>query len=409
MTKDKEKRMTPEIRFKGFSDDWEQRKVCDLSKETYGGGTPKTGVKEYWSGDLAWIQSSDLKTEMLYNVNPSKYISESAVQNSATKEVPANSIAVVTRVGVGKLALIPYNYATSQDFLSLSNLVINQWFGVYGLYNLLQRELHNIQGTSIKGMTKSDLLNKKIFIPRDKEEQSKIGSFFKQLDDTITLHQQKYELLLKLKQAYLQLMFPQTRESTPQVRFADFHDSWERRKFNKIYKKVIEKNDLSFGPSQIISVANMYYKVHDDKSKSTDDYMRTYNVMRVGDIAFEGNKNKNYSYGRFVENDIGDGIVSHVFDVFRPIVNYELNFWKYYINNENVMGHILRKVTTKATMMTNLVAKDFLKTSILVPSMEEQQKIGLFFQRLDQSISLHQQKIASLKSLKQAYLQKMFV
>lgn len=134
----------------------------------------------------------------------------------------------------------------------------------------------------------------------------------------------------------------------------------------------------------------MYYKDQDDKLKSTDDYMRTYNVMRVGDIAFEGNKNKNYSYGRFVENDIGDGIVSHVFDVFRPIVNYDLNFWKYYINNENVMGHILRKVTTKATMMTNLVAKDFLKASILVPSMEEQQRIGLFFRQLDQAITLHQ-------------------
>ncbi|GAA2938356.1 hypothetical protein GCM10019994_27260 [Enterococcus raffinosus] len=165
---------------------------------------------------------------------------------------------------------------------------------------------------------------------------------------------------------------------------------------------------MSFGPSQIISVANMYYKDQEDKSKSTEDYMRTYNIMRVGDIAFEGNKNKNYSYGRFVENDIGDGIVSHVFDVFRPIVNYDLSFWKYYINNENVMGHILRKVTTKATMMTNLVAKDFLKTSILVPSMEEQQRIGLFFRQLDNSIALHQRKLDLLKQLKQAYLQKMF-
>ncbi|MGX7249108.1 restriction endonuclease subunit S [Enterococcus raffinosus] len=152
----------------------------------------------------------------------------------------------------------------------------------------------------------------------------------------------------------------------------------------------------------------MYYKDQEDKSKSTEDYMRTYNIMRVGDIAFEGNKNKNYSYGRFVENDIGDGIVSHVFDVFRPIVNYDLSFWKYYINNENVMGHILRKVTTKATMMTNLVAKDFLKTSILVPSMEEQQRIGLFFRQLDNSIALHQRKLDLLKQLKQAYLQKMF-
>lgn len=194
----------------------------------------------------------------------------------------------------------------------------------------------------------------------------------------------------------------------PKVRFGEFTGKWEECRFNEIYKKINEKNDLSFGPDKIISVANMYYKPMRDSTKSKIDYMKTYNIMRVGDIAFEGNKSKSYSYGRFVENIIGDGIVSHVFDVFRPITSYDLFFWKYYINNENIMGHILRRVTTKATMMTNLVAKDFLKAKIYVPSIDEQKRIGLFLKQIDSIITLHQQELEKLKESKKTLLSKMF-
>ncbi|WP_316079701.1 restriction endonuclease subunit S [Lacticaseibacillus paracasei] len=136
--------------------------------------------------------------------------------------------------------------------------------------------------------------------------------------------------------------------------------------------------------------------------------METYNIFRLGDIAFEGHKSKNFAYGRFVENTIGDGIVSHVFDVFRPISEYDLNYWKYFIHYEDIMGQKLRMSTTKATMMNNLVSKDFLKQSVLVPNLDEQQKIGTFFKQLDHLITLHQRKLAKLKELKKGYLQKLF-
>ncbi|EPC94500.1 type I restriction enzyme specificity protein [Lacticaseibacillus paracasei subsp. paracasei CNCM I-4648] len=195
-------------------------------------------------------------------------------------------------------------------------------------------------------------------------------------------------------------------QHVPQFRFKDFSDSWEQRSFKTLYKKVIEKNDLSFESDRIISVANMYYKPND--SKSDEKYMETYNIFRLGDIAFEGNKSKNFAYGRFVENTIGDGIVSHVFDVFRPISEYDLNYWKYFIHYEDIMGQKLRMSTTKATMMNNLVSKDFLKQSVLVPNLDEQQKIGTFFKQLDHLITLHQRKLAKLKELKKGYLQKLF-
>ncbi len=195
-------------------------------------------------------------------------------------------------------------------------------------------------------------------------------------------------------------------QNVPQVRFKGFTDAWEQREFSKQYVKVSEKNDLSFGTDKIISVANMYFK--EDTKESSDDYMKTYNVMRLGDIAFEGNKSKNFAHGRFVENTIGDGIVSHVFDVFRPIADYDLLFWKYIINNEGVMGRIMTRCTKASTMMTNLVADDFLKEKIAVPSLEEQRQIGSFLNGLDNLITLHQRKCETLQKLKKSMLQKMF-
>ena len=208
----------------------------------------------------------------------------------------------------------------------------------------------------------------------EKEEQEKIGTYFSNLDHLITLHQRKC------------------------YRFIDIVlDAWEQRKFGDLYCKVSEKNDLSFGSDKIISVANMYFK--EDVKDSSEEYMRTYNVMRLGDIAFEGNKSKNYAHGRFVENTIGDGIVSHVFDVFRPIAEYDLYFWKYLINNEDVMGRIMTRCTKASTMMTNLVTNDFLKEEIMVPSLDEQRKIGKYLDDLDNLITLHQHKLFCAKNV----------
>jgi Restriction endonuclease S subunits len=195
-------------------------------------------------------------------------------------------------------------------------------------------------------------------------------------------------------------------KSVPKLRFKGFTDAWVQRRFGELYKKVTEKNDLSFGKDKIISVANMYFK--NDESRSDNAYMRTYNIFRVGDIAFEGHSSKQFAYGRFVENTIGDGIVSHIFDVFRPISNYDLKYWKYAIINEQIMGRILMTSTTQSTMMNNLVSKDFLKSQLAVPSYEEQAKIGAFLESLDKLIAANQRKLESLKDEKKAYLERIF-
>lgn len=163
----------------------------ELGKETYGGGTPKTSISNFWEGDLPWIQSSDLVIENTNNVFPQKFITNEAIEKSAAKVIPANSIAIVTRVGVGKLAFMPYKYSTSQDFLSLSKLSEDPLFSVYVLYLLMKKESINSQGTSIKGITKKNLLNTLISIPKSKSEQNNIGTAINHLDNLIASNQQQ--------------------------------------------------------------------------------------------------------------------------------------------------------------------------------------------------------------------------
>ena len=180
--------------------------MSEIAAETYGGGTPKTSNEEFWKGNIPWIQSSDLIDECLFDVKPRKCISQEAVSKSATKLVPQNSITIVTRVGVGKLAFMPFSYATSQDFLSLSGLKTDPEFTVYALYKMMQLVSNEVQGTSIKGVTKDELLTKKIMIPCC-NEQKKIGAYLHDLDHLITLHQHKCDELQKLKKFMLQNMF----------------------------------------------------------------------------------------------------------------------------------------------------------------------------------------------------------
>lgn len=196
----------PKIRFTNFTDTWEQRKLSEIALQTYGGGTPKTANEEFWKGNIPWIQSSDLIEERLFNVKPRKYISQEAISKSSTKLVPQNSITIVTRVGVGKLAFMPFSYATSQDFLSLSELKIEPKFAVYALYKMMRLVSNEVQGTSIKGITKDELLAKEILIP-DCEVQKKIGAYLHNLDNLITLHQSKCDNLKEVKKYMLQNMF----------------------------------------------------------------------------------------------------------------------------------------------------------------------------------------------------------
>ena len=390
----------PQLRFKGFTDPWEQRKLSDFSKTTYGGGTPKTAVTEYWDGNIPWIQSSNLTVDDVQEVNLDKFITDDAIKNSAAKLIPANSIAIVTRVGVGKLTLMKQEFATSQDFLSLSELHVDEQFGLYSIYKLLQKELNNVQGTSIKGMTKADLLTKDIMIPVEKDEQIKIGSFFKQLDHLITLYQRKLDLLKEQKKGYLQKMFPKNGAKVPELRFAGFADDWEQRKLG-------EEAQLTMGQSPN----------SENYTKNPDDYILVQGnadmkngrvVPRVWttQITKKAEKSDLILSVRAPVGDIGKTDYDVV--IGRGVAAIKGNEFIFQNLGKMKSDGYWTRYSTGSTF-ESINSSDIKEAIISIPRIEEQQKIGSFFKQLDNTIALHQRKLDLLKEQKKGFLQKMFV
>lgn len=193
---------------------------------------------------------------------------------------------------------------------------------------------------------------------------------------------------------------------TPRIRFNGYTSDWEQRKLGELYERNSERNIDLLDYDKTISVATMSYK--NEGNGASDDSLATYKVLRIGDIAFEGHTNKQFRFGRFVVNDIGTGIMSPRFSTLRPIKDMPVEFWKQYIHYEPIMRKILVNSTKAGTMMNELVIPEFLEQMIMVPSVEEQKKIGECFKAIDTLITLHQRKCDEAKKLKKYMLQKMF-
>ncbi|MGN0433723.1 MAG: restriction endonuclease subunit S [Bilifractor sp.] len=406
------KRKTPAIRFKGYQNDWEQHKVGELTNVL----SASRVHKEEWAEDgIPFFRSSDVVSAFKGTENKKAFISIELYEQLAKSsgKLEKNDILITGGGSIGIPYIVPDNkplYSKDADLIWIKHSANfdSRYLYTYFISEEFREYLASIShmGT-IPHYTIEQVKDTPVRLPSI-DEQRELGDFFVSLDHLITLHQRKLEKLKILKKTMLENCFPQKGESVPRVRFGSFTGDWEQRKFSELYEKASRKNDLTYGKYDIISVANMYFKP--DSYITDERYLLTYNIFELGDIAFEGNKSKNYAHGRFVENTIGNGIVSHVFDVFKPIMKpYDLQFWKYAINNERLMGGILLRSTKASTMMTNLVANDFLQETFVVPSYPEQQKIGAFFQGLDNLITLHQCKMEKLQTIKKSLLRSMFV
>lgn len=411
-----EVKKVPEIRFTGFAEPWEQRRLTELAEKTYGGGTPTTSNAAFWNGDIPWIQSSDIVDGKLFEVEPRKYITQDGLNNSATQLVPGNSIAIITRVGVGKLSFMPFSYTTSQDFLSLSKLRAEPLFTVYACYKKLQSELNAVQGTSIKGITKDELLAKTIMVP-EYAEQQQIGAYFSNLDHLITLHQRKHEKLVVLKQAMLEKMFPQNGSNVPELRFASFTGPWEQRKLGDIMNvtsvKRIHQSDWTDSGVRFLRARDI---VAASKNEEPDDYLY---------ISKEKYDEYSLVSGKVA---IGDLLVSGVGTIGVPylIRNSEPLYFKdgniiWFQNGTKIDGDFLFYSFSGKAIQTFInesagigtvgtyTIENGKKTPIYLPKEKEQQQIGAYFRHLDNLITLHRRKHESLKHIKAALLQKMFV
>lgn len=204
-----QKLFSQQIRFKADDGsefgEWETTTLGQTGK-FIGGGTPSKENSEFWEGSIPWISSSDLTEESIFKINITRFISQNALNQSATKLVPANSILIVSRVGVGKVAITPNEICTSQDFTSLTLHKGSSIFFAYLIKSLTPYLLEMNQGTSIKGFIKDDLANLELKIPCI-EEQTKIANFLSAIDQKIEGMAQQIEQAKQWKKGLLQQMF----------------------------------------------------------------------------------------------------------------------------------------------------------------------------------------------------------
>lgn len=389
------------IRFKGYTEDWEQRKLGEIAAETYGGGTPKTSNEGFWKGNIPWIQSSDLIDECLFDVKPRKCISQEAVSKSATKLVPQNSIAIVTRVGVGKLAFMPFSYATSQDFLSLSGLKTNPEFTVYALYKMMQLVSNEVQGTSIKGVTKDELLAKKIMIPCC-NEQKKIGVYLHNLDHLITLHQRKYDETKKLKKCMLQKMFPKEGEKVPEIRFSGFTGDWKQRKLGDVAEIIgggTPKTSINdywdgeinwYAPAEI---GNLIY-VSSSQRKITKLGLNksSAKILPVGTVLFTSRAGIGKTAILACEGCTNQG--------FQSIVPRKgmLDSYFIFVRTEELKRYA--ETVGAGSTFVEVSGKQMMDMELMLPiTIEEQQKIGNYFAEIDSLITFHHRKLNILNKI----------
>lgn len=256
-----------------------------------------------------------------------------------------------------------------------------------------------------KTLGQKEFLESEIILPCI-EEQRQIANFFNEIDTVISSSEEEIKALEKQRRGAIQQIFSQN------VRFkkpdGTDYPNWEKKYFYELFTRNNEKNkQLAFDESKTLSIASMTYKP-EGNGASTDSLM-TYKVCRVGDAAFEGHENKEYSHGRFVINNTGDGIMSPRFTCLRPITKIIVGFWEHYMHSEMIMGRILIKSTKKGTMMHELVIDDFMKETILVPCIEEQEVISEFFSDFDKAIDLARQELEKWHLLKDGLMQQMFI
>lgn len=405
----------PEIRFPGFAEDWEQRKLGDIT-ESFSGGTPTAGKSEYYGGDIPFIRSGEISSELT-----ELFITENGLNNSSAKMVKAGDILYALYGATsGEVSISRINGAINQAILAIrptkndNSYLIVQWLRKQKdtiISTYLQGGQGNLSGSIVKDLV--------ITLPQDKEEQNKIGAFFKQLDDTIALHQRKLDLLKETKKGFLQKMFPKNGAKVPEVRFPGFTEDWEQRKLNDFISGDISDGDWiekehikDEGKYRIIQTGNIGNGVYIDKEKSAK-YMdqNSFDILKANEI-FPGDllvSRLAEPAGRTVIlPNIEDRMVTAV-DV--AILRQNENFDAYFLLSQMNTSKILNKVSknVSGTSHKRISRKNLEKVTIDSTSIEEQNKIGAFFKQLDDTIALHQRKLDLLKETKKGFLQKMFV
>ncbi|ENZ4757128.1 restriction endonuclease subunit S [Listeria monocytogenes] len=286
------------------------------------------------------------------------------------------------------------------------------------IYNLIQSDSYQKVANDTAGtkMPRSDwtkVSNSSFFIPKESSEQKRIGTFFKQLDDTIALHQRKLDTLKQMKKGLLQQMFPKSEEDVPKIRFADFDEEWYQRKLGEISDKVIEKNKESTYFETLTNSAEygiISQREFFNKDISNEKNLNGYYIVRENDFVYNPRISNYAPVGPIKRNKLGRiGIVSPLYYVFRTFDTNQ-SFLEYYFDG-TVWHNFMLLNGDSGARADRFAIKDSVLKEMPIPysTLYEQEKISFFLDEITIIINLHQNKLKKLSSLKKAYLQNMFI
>ena len=402
----------PELRFAGFADDWEERKLKELG-DIQTGNTPPTSDSDNYSLDgVLWVTPTDIKSLVISNT--AKKLSQVGVAKARIAK--AGSILVTSIASIGKNTLLRMDAGFNQQINSLTPTSENDsYFLLTQSEKWSEKMKKTAASATMQIVNKTDFSNISTFVPVHKEEQQKIGSFFKHLDDTIALHQRKLDLLKEQKKGYLQKMFPKNGAKVPELRFAGFADDWEERKFKDNIVSIQTGTNLLGSTvnegTPLIKMGNLqrgYFSFKKLEYLDSNSNVGSEDIVNYGDFLFNTRNTlelvgKGATWtgigGKYAFNS---NIARFKFDGIDTI------FFNYLYNTQQVISQVhARAVGT--TSVSAVYPRDLNSLLYYLPSIEEQQKIGSFFKQLDDTIALHQRKLDLLKEQKKGFLQKMFV
>lgn len=390
----------PTIRFAGFDDAWVEKKIFDVA-EIVGGGTPSTANPQFWDGNIDWYAPAEINDQVFVNGSERK-ITKLGLENSSAKVLPANRTVLFTsRAGIGKTAILQSPAATNQGFQSL---VLNDDADTYFVYSMTDKIKAKAEriasGSTFAEISGKMLGNLELVFP-SKKEQSKIGSFFSNIDSLISLEQKKYDKLTQVKKSMLEKMFPKEGATVPEIRFAGFTGDWNRKKLGEIVVITMGQSPNGTTYSDVPSDFILVQGNADLKDGWVMPRIWTSQKTRTaeaGDLIMSvrapagamGKTAYNVVLGRGVAGIKGDEFI------YQTLVKMDLEgCWKRFVSGST---------------FESLNSDDIRNVEIYLPTdVIEQQKIGSYFSHLDSLISLQQRKLEKLKNIKKSLLEKMFV
>ena len=414
MTKEK---VIPQIRFSGFTDTWEQHKLGEFA-DIVGGGTPSTSNFEYWDGDIDWYAPAEIADQIFVSSSERK-ITQQGYDNSSAKMLPVGTVLFTSRAGIGKTAILRKEGCTNQGFQSIVPHIneLDSYF-IFSRSEEMKRYGETVgAGSTFVEVSGKQMANMELMMPTTMEEQVTIGSFFRNLDSIITLHQRKYDKLTKVKKAMLEKMFPKNGSSVPEIRFKGFTDAWEQRKLSDMVERVTRKNENR--ESELPLTISAQYGLIDqneffDKRIASRD-VSGYYLLKKGEFAYNKSTSSDAPWGAVKRLDRYEmGVLSTLYIVFalKENGNIDSDFLVSYYDTDCWHKGVQAIAAEGARNhgLLNITPADYFETVLTVPSdVKEQHQIGSFFAKLDTLITLHQRKLEKLKNIKKACLEKMFV